>query len=120
MSSGMRGLAAFGLVCVVSAAAQAVELERATFVPGVIGANLYTGLSSIGAEPEMRFPGCVQQPTRLFFGTTTQVGVRLWSTEEGRRDFLALLLEAKRSATPVTMSYAVASNGFCYFRGLAF
>ncbi|MBX9606585.1 MAG: hypothetical protein K2Y51_10185 [Gammaproteobacteria bacterium] len=120
MTRNIRGWVALGLLFTGSTSALEVELKRATFVPGVISANLFNGLAAIAAEPETRFPGCVQQPTRLMFGTTAQTGVRNWSTEKGQRDFLTLLVEAKRAGSPVTMSYVVGSNGFCYFRGLSF
>ncbi len=102
------------------ASAEAVELRRATIVPGVLAANIFSGLVAFGAEPDQRFPGCTQRPTRLLLGNSTQVGSFWNSTEEGRRHVLELLLDAKRRGESVTVTYTVAPSGLCYYRGVSY
>lgn len=109
-----------GALAVASASAEAVELRRATIVPGVLAANIFSGLVAFGAEPDQRFPGCTQRPTRLLLGNSTQVGSFWNSTEEGRRHVLELLLDAKRRGESVTVTYTVAPSGLCYYRGVSY
>ena len=108
------------LGCAVSTS-QAVQLSSATFVPGHIGASIaQAGATSVGAEPEQRFAGCVQHPKRLFFGTQAQTGQYWPVSNDGLRNFLTLLLAARDAGKPVTVSYFVAPSGYCYYRSISF
>lgn len=112
------------LLCVTvitPAHAAPVVTKSATFVPGKITvAARRTGISSLGAAPEQRFDGCVQSPTRILFGTSQQLGFVASYTDGGLQDTLTLVLEAKRAAAEITVSYVVAANGYCYYRSVTY
>lgn len=111
-------IALLGLLGWQVAEAATIELRAATFVPGKMAIALArSGVSAFGAEPEQTFPGCVTAGNRLF-QADRNLGFP-WPAMS-LQEVMTLLLEARRAQAPVTVTYYVAPDGRCLYRGLTY